>query len=76
MDIADDIAPTNLETRFKSHARYKKMTTTEARAKVAGEEWKSKWDHPQIFAELTADPPDHTPGEILPYEFDREDDTT
>ncbi len=52
------------------------MTTEEARAKVAGEDWKSEWDHPQIIAELISEPMASTPGEILPYEFDLEDENT
>ena len=52
------------------------MTTEEARAKVAGEDWKAEWDHPQIIAQLISEPMAPTLGEILPYEFDLEDENT
>ncbi len=66
--------PINLENRFTTPSTYKPMTPAEAKAKVAGDEWKTDWDHPQILQELLSDTP-ITSIEALPYEFDREDKT-
>ena len=52
------------------------MSPTLVKATVAGDNWKEVWDHPQIIAELTAEPVPPTPGEILPYEFEHDDTTT
>jgi hypothetical protein len=46
------IIPANLEQRFNPHPRYKKITPAEAKAKVASDDWKAEWDHPQIMQEL------------------------
>lgn len=76
MDEHEPLTPNNLEMRFKSHLRYKMMTMEEAHAKVAGDEWKSAWDHPQMILELISEPKQPNPGEVFPYEFDHEDNTT
>jgi hypothetical protein len=51
------------------------MTPAEAKAKVATDEWKLEWDHPQILHELLSETP---PSSIdaLPYEYERDDPTT
>ena len=69
------LTPTNLTHRFDSQTTHKPMTPAEARAKLATDEWKTEWDHPQILNELLSDT---TPNsvDILPYEFDKEDSTT
>ena len=69
------LTPTNLVHRFETQAIYKPMTPAEARAKVATDEWKTEWDHPQILNELLSDTPPNSI-DILPYEFDKEDLTT
>ena len=51
------------------------MTPAEAKAKVATDEWKTEWDHPQILNELLSDDPPSSV-DILPYEFDKDDPTT
>lgn len=43
---------------------------------MAGDGWKAEWEHPQIFNKLMSPPPDPTPGEILPYNFDWENPMT
>jgi hypothetical protein len=73
--IAPTLSPTNLEHRFDTLVTYKSMTPAEAKAKVATDEWKTEWDHPQILIELLSDTP-LTSIDALPYEFDRDDPTT
>jgi hypothetical protein len=78
-DVSTDtntITPANLEHRFKSLPRYKKMTPAEAKAKVDSNDWKEEWDHPQIMQELLSEPPAPASIDHIPYEFDREDTTT
>ena len=78
-DVSTDtntITPANLEHRFKSLSRYRKMTPAEAKAKVDSDDWKEEWDHPQIMQELLSEPPAPASIDHIPYEFDREDTTT
>lgn len=70
------IKPTVLVHRFTNSTVQEEMTPAQVKAKVASDQWKEVWDHPQILAELTAEPVPPTPGEVLPYEFDQEDATT
>ena len=70
------IQPTVLAHRFLDNTPHKPMTPALVKATVASDDWKEVWDHPQILAELTAEPLPPTPGEVLPYEFDQEDTTT
>ncbi len=60
------LTPTNLEHRFNTQPTYKPMTPAEARAKVATDEWKTEWDHPQILNELLSDTPPNSI-DVLPY---------
>ena len=69
------LTPVNLEDRFTIHSPYTPMTPAEAKAKVACDDWKTVWDHPQILQELLSDTPP-TSLDALPYEFDLEDITT
>jgi hypothetical protein len=73
---ATTITPANLEQRFHSQPRYKKMTPAEAKAKVDSDDWKAEWDHPQIMQELLSEPPAPASIDHLPYEFNRDDATT
>ena len=81
MDVDDPgdtttIKPTVLAQRFHENDHLDQMTPAQVKATVASDQWKDIWEHPQIFAELTADPVPPTPGEILPYDFDHDDSTT
>jgi hypothetical protein len=70
------ITPANLEHRFNTHPRYKKLTPAEAKAKVSSNDWKEVWDHPQIMQELLSEQTAPASLDCIPYEFDREDNTT
>lgn len=66
--------PANLEQRFNTLLTYKPITPAKLIAKVARDDWKLEWDHPQILQEFLSDTP---PASIdtLPYEFNRDDTT-
>ena len=78
-DVSTDtntITPANLEQRFNTHPRYKKITAAKAKAKVESDDWKAEWDHPQIMQELLSKPPAPASIDYISYKFDREDTTT
>ncbi len=52
------------------------MTAAEVRQKLESDEWKEEWEHPQILNELLMEPVPPTTAEVLPYEFDHEDQMT
>lgn len=70
-----DLTTTKTPT-LDSLSKYKMMTPEEIQNKVAGDDWKSEWHHPQIMQELLSDPHTPNPIDVIPYEFNREDTTT
>ena len=62
--------------RSSKQIKFTNLTAAEVRHKLNSDEWKEEWEHPQILNELLMEPLPPTTAEVLPYEFDHEDQMT